>query len=120
MSVTRGDIYMVNFGKGFGSIQGGYRPCIIVSNNTGNHFSSIAMVAPITTKTKHPLPTHISVGTETGIKQNSTVLYEQIFVISKSQLVEKVGYKPMTNEDDTAIATALGLFGLGELKLKEK
>lgn len=115
-SIHRGDIYMVNLGFGQDSVQGHLRPCIVVSNNTGNHFSSIVMIAPITTQPKHRLPTHVEIGIDTGLLCKSTALYEQIFVISKSQLEDKVGHKDMGKKDDNAIAIALGLYGKGELR----
>lgn len=118
--ILRGDIYMVNLGMGFESVQGGIRPCIVVSNNTGNYYSSILMIAPVTTQQKNKLPTHVKVDTNTGLPRKSTALYEQIFVVSKSQLRDKVGHKDMTRQDDKAIAIALGINGNGELEIKPK
>lgn len=111
--IHRGDIYMVDLGKGSGSIQGGLRPRLIVSNNVGNYYAPVVMVAPMTTKSKHGIPTHVSAGIETGIPRESTILYEQLMTINKTQLESCVGHKRMNATDDRAIAIALGLNGFG-------
>ena len=36
----RGDMYFTDFGIGLGSEQMGYRPAVIIQNNTGNMYSS--------------------------------------------------------------------------------
>ena len=65
-----------------GSEQGGIRPVVIIQNNTGNRFSTTTIVAPITTKLgKAYLP---------GIYKKSMILLEQIRIIDKSRLLEKL------------------------------
>ena len=56
----RGDIYYANLNPVIGSEQGGIRPVLIISNNTGNRHSPTVIIAPITsrTHTKAKLPTH--------------------------------------------------------------
>ena len=36
MKIKRGDIYLADLGKGYGSEQGGIRPVLVVQNNKGN------------------------------------------------------------------------------------
>lgn len=62
MKIIRGEVYLVDFGQGFGSEQGGVRPAVIVQNNKGNKYSSTTIVVPITSKqTKARIPTHVRV-----------------------------------------------------------
>ena len=59
--VARGDILLVNFGNPTGSEQGGVRPAIVVQNDKGNKYSPTVQVAPITSKMKKRIPTHINI-----------------------------------------------------------
>ena len=55
----RGDMYYADLGRGIGSEQEGYRPVLILQNNTGNKYSPTVIVAAISSKVdakaKHPL-----------------------------------------------------------------
>ena len=57
----RGDMYYADLGRGVGSEQEGYRPVVIIQNNTGNRHSPTVIVAAISSKvggeaqTAHPL-----------------------------------------------------------------
>ena len=88
-----GDIVYVDFGKGYGSEQGGIRPAIIVQNNKGNSVSPCTIVAPMTSEEKNPIPTHIIVHPtdNNGLKKNSTIMFEQIRTIDKSRIISKIG-----------------------------
>ena len=50
--IKRGEIRLCDLGEGYGSIQGGVRPVLIVQNNKGNKYSPTALVCPITSKTR--------------------------------------------------------------------
>ena len=56
----RGDMYYADLGRGIGSEQEGYRPVLILQNNTGNKYSPTVIVAAISSKVdaKAKLPTH--------------------------------------------------------------
>ena len=58
--IMRGDLYYANLDPVIGSEQSGYRPVVIIQNNTGNRFSNTVIVAAITSKpdVKAKLPTH--------------------------------------------------------------
>lgn len=88
-----GDIVYVDFGKGYGSEQGGIRPAIIVQNNKGNSVSPCTIVAPMTSEEKNNLPTHITVypTRDNGLRKISTIMFEQIRTIDKSRIISKVG-----------------------------
>ncbi len=78
----RGDVYYCNL-DGIDSEQQGIRPVVILSNNKGNFYGSIVVVASITSKKKHLPQIHVSVGKEIGLKIDSYVLTEHIRTISK-------------------------------------
>ena len=77
------DIYYCDLGKNLGREQGGIRPCIILQNNMGNKYSPTTIIAPFTTATKRPLPTHIPLKLH---GRDTCILMEQIRVIDKSRI----------------------------------
>lgn len=80
----RGQVWWVgNSNKDYssGSVQSDNRPCVIVSNNTGNLFSPILTVLPCTTADKKDLPTHISVKIN---NTQSVILCEQVKTVNKT------------------------------------
>ena len=89
----RGDIYYADLGKGIGSEQAGYRPVVIIQNNTGNRFSPTVIVASITsrTATKAKLPTHVYIDETSGLGRPSIVLLEQLRTIDKRRLERHAG-----------------------------
>jgi mRNA-degrading endonuclease toxin of MazEF toxin-antitoxin module len=93
MEIKRGDIYLVNLGELDGtSIQKGIcRPCIIVSHPNANTYSTVLHVIPVTSKSKKPLPTHVIIGTDTGLKFESIAMAEQNMPIARENLIRKVG-----------------------------
>lgn len=91
-AIRRGDIYRTDLNPVFGSEQGGYRPVLVIQNNTGNRFSPTVIVAAITSRSKHKLPTHVMLPTEIeGLERDSVVLLEQIRTIDKKRLDSYVG-----------------------------
>ena len=107
MEILRGDIYFVSHGITTGSEQEPGKPAVIVSNNTGNHFSNAVEVVYLTSKDKKTLPTHAKVMCRTP----STALCEQVTCVSKERLIEYV--RTCTDEEmediDRAIMIALDL-----------
>ena len=73
--VQRGEIYYVNLGSNLGSEQSGYRPVLIIQNDTGNKYSPTTIVATLTSKKKKYLPTHVFIKKDScnGLDLNSTV-----------------------------------------------
>lgn len=95
MEILRGSVWNVDLGSTYkGSIQGNKRPCVVISNNYGNYYSKILLVVPITSSTtKHYLPTHSSI----ELTKPSIVLCEQIFTITKDDLISYV--RDLTDEE---------------------
>ena len=97
-AVHRGDIFFADLGTHSGtSIQSGYRPVLVISNNKGNAHSETITVMPMTGSFKRTdLPCHTVLKPE-QIKDRqcsfskTTILAEQITTISKSALKSYVG-----------------------------
>ena len=89
----RGDMYYADLGQGVGSEQKGYRPVVIVQNDTGNKHSPTVIVAAISSKVgvKPKLPTHYFINAECGLDRPSIVLMEQIRTLDKQRLTEYIG-----------------------------
>lgn len=79
-NIQRGDMYYADLDPIVGSEQGGYRPVLIIQNNTGNKHSPTVIVAAVTSKAgvKAKLPTHYFLQPGHGLKLTSLVLLEQL------------------------------------------
>lgn len=95
MEVKRYDIVQADLSGTVGSEQGGVRPVLIIQNDIGNLHSPTTIVIPFSTKTfKNPnQPTHtlIKRSADTGLKEDSVLLGEQIRVISYQRIKKKIG-----------------------------
>ena len=87
----RGEVYSVDFGIGKGSVQGGLRPAVIVQNNIGNIHSPTVLVAPLTSKNKRELPTHVKFSGTERSSCSGTIMLEQIFTVNKFELLKCLG-----------------------------
>lgn len=77
-----------------GSVQGGYRPVFILSNNKNNTYSTTLNVIPITSRmSKKKLPVHVELWdyNEYGLKVPSTLLIEQIQTVNIERLDKCIG-----------------------------
>lgn len=107
------DIFLVNVGRNNGSVQRGYRPCLIVQNNMGNYYSPTLIIACLSSVIKKlNLPTHVLIEKGYGLKTDSILLAEQLFTIDRSALGDFIG--SVTREQDRnrinlALETSLGL-----------
>ena len=108
----RNEIYMAVLPVTSKSVQYGKRPVLIVQNDIGNEMSPTTIVAPITSRSQRNMPTHVTIGPETGLKNESVVLCEQLVTVNISTLSEKIGEvtdKKTICAIDDAIACSLGL-----------
>ena len=86
--IKRGMVVIVNLPiQTENSIQGGERPCVIVSNNMGNRYSPNVTIIPLTSRSKKDLPTHVVIKSY----NNSIALGEQIMTIPKAWIVSLKG-----------------------------
>jgi mRNA interferase MazF len=92
IAIKRGDVVVVNLDPTIGVEIKKTRPAIVVSNNSINHFSQLAVVVPLTKNTAHLSPSHvvISKGT-TRLTFTSKVVTEQIKAVDKRRIVRKLG-----------------------------
>ncbi len=89
-----GEIWLCELNKNSGSVQSGYRPVFILSNDLNNTYSSILNVVPITTKmNKRKLPVHVELWdyAKYGLRKPSTMMIEQISTIPVDALDKKIG-----------------------------
>lgn len=112
MQIKKGDVYYADLTPVIGSEQGGVRPVLIIQNNIGNRYSPTVIVAAITTShSKHPLPTHVRLSGNYGLRRDSMVLLEQVRTIDRSRLREYIGrLEPEELQFvDQALAVSLGM-----------
>jgi mRNA interferase MazF len=111
--IRRGDIFYADLGFGVGSEQSGFRPALILSNDTGNRHGRTVIVAVITSRAedKPKLPTHCPLKRQQGLGRDSIVLLEQIRTIDKTRLKEYIGTlgDDDMNRADRALAIGVGL-----------
>ncbi len=89
-----GEIWMCNLITKNGSVQSGYRPVFILSNDKNNTYSTTLNIIPITTKmNKRRLPVHVELWSykQYGLTSPSTMLVEQIMTISIENLDRCIG-----------------------------
>jgi len=105
-----GEIWMCNLSVKEGSVQGGYRPVFILSNDKNNTYSTTLNIIPITSKmNKKRLPVHVELWLyqEYGLKSPSTMLVEQIMTVpvdSFDKCVGKVSDNKVLSDISNAIA----------------
>ena len=113
--IKRGDVFYAELNPVVGSEQGGTRPVLIISNNTGNRHSPTVIIAAITSRvhTKAKLPTHTSVKDFEGLDKDSIILLEQIRTIDKQRLKQYMGMMPdnIMARVDKALAISISLKG---------
>ena len=111
--IKRGDIVYIDLGKLHnGSIQDGYRPCVIIQNDIGNKYSPCVIVCPLTSRGKKSIPTHVDVGIEDGLYSDSIVLCEQIQTRCKSEIKTRAILhlsEDKMEEINKALAISIGL-----------
>lgn len=89
------DIWMCNMANSEGSVQGGYRPALVLSNDRNNTYSPTVNVIPITSKmNKRNLPIHVEIWNHSrfGLKTPSTLMVEQIRIIPIESLDKYIGH----------------------------
>jgi mRNA interferase MazF len=111
--IRRGDMFYADLPPGAGSEQSGYRPVLIISNDTGNRHSQTVIAAVITSRMsgKDKLPTHCPLKRRQGLGRDSLVLLEQIRTLDKTRLKEYIGTleAEAVTKVDRALAISAGL-----------
>ena len=113
VSIKRGDILLVNLDPVKGSEQGMIRSVLVIQNDISNEYSPTTIIAPITSKVyKKEYPTNVQISLkESGLKLESTVLFNQIRTIDKSRILRRLGQlaPELMRKADLAIKASLGL-----------
>ncbi len=89
----RGDIVIANLELITGSEQGGIRPVLIIQNDVLNIHAPTTIITPITSKiyTKD-YPTNVQfLSSSSGLKNESTILLNQIRTIDKKRIIKRIG-----------------------------
>jgi mRNA interferase MazF len=82
----------------------------VVQNDIGNQFSPTTFVAALTARTKGAYPFHVSfTAEESGMKQDGTVLLEQIITVDRSRLRRKRGKLSVERMKEVAAALKVSL-----------
>ena len=92
----RGELYWVNLDPTVGSEIAKTRPCLILSNDLGNQFSTRVIVAALTSRGLdriYPYEVLIPVG-EGGLTETSKVMLDQIRTVDKRRLGRFIGVLP--------------------------
>ena len=87
------EIWMCRLPENEGSVQSGYRPVFISSNDVNNRYSSTLNIIPITSKAKKRIPVHVELEKYQayGLATQSTMLIEQITTVPISSLDRRLG-----------------------------
>ena len=87
------EIWMCWLPENNGSVQSGYRPVFISSNDMNNKYAPTLNIIPITSKAKKRLPIHVELDhfQDYGLSSFSTMLVEQIMTVSASALDRRIG-----------------------------
>ena len=96
----------------------GYRPVVIIQNDTGNKHSPTVVAAAVTSKVdaKAKQPTHCFIGADYGLDMPSVILLEQIRTLDKQRLEKYVGRLSEKHLSDLnhALAISVGLIPVQE------
>lgn len=115
-SPRRGEIYFGTLDPVVGSEQGGFRPVLILQNDTSNQHSPVTIAACITSapaKVERPTDVAIPAGT-CGLTRPSRVMLNQIRTVDKSRLERRVGKLTAAQmaQVDEALKISFGLIPL--------
>ena len=121
--IHRGDIYYMDFGNQQGSTVHGIRPAMVVQNNVGNRHSPTVIVAAITTEIKKTRqPTHVQLGSQFGLPQESMLMLEQLTTIDKVMLRQYIGTadEAFMKTIDRALSVSVGIYLLKRKRRRNK
>lgn len=95
VAVRRGDVVLASLDPSIGVEIKKTRPVIVVSNDSINHLSQLAVVVPLTTNIAHLSPSHAVIPRGVaGLTFASKAVTEQIKAVDKRRLVKRLGRLP--------------------------
>lgn len=114
----RGQVLFADLGKRPPGVEGGIRPCVVVSCDESNHSGAPQItICPLSSKLKN-IPVHVQIKPEDvkgySLRTVSDLLPEDIQTISKSAVMGELGYIAADSEVmefiNKALIMQLGLF----------
>lgn len=110
--IMRGDIVYIDLGQhSKSSVQSGMRPCVVLSNNKNNQYSSILNVCPFTSKLdKKYIPVHVLITPDNVkgyLRMKAVFLGEQIVTVDRRKVISKVGHIDSDSELMKSLETAI-------------
>lgn len=124
----RGDVVYADFGHKPHGVEGGLRPCVIVSCDASNHDGApMVTVCPLSSNIK-PIPVHVQVKPEDvkgyRLKTISDFMPEDIQTVAKGAIRGKTGYIPVDTEVmeqiDRALIRQLNLMRVARIMVLEE
>jgi mRNA interferase MazF len=112
--ISRGDIYLVSFDPTVGHEIKKTRPALIIQNDVGNRYSSLTIVAAITSKIS-PVPYPVEVVVEptnaNGLSARSAIRLDQVRTVDRQRLIKRLGQvdRATMTMVDRAARISLGL-----------
>ena len=113
-AIRRGEIYLVSFDPTVGHEIKKTRPALVIQNDVGNHYSSLTIVAAITSKVStvpYPVEVIIEPSKANGLEAVSAIRLDQIRTVDKQRLIKRLGAidSALVHKVDGAIQISLGL-----------
>ena len=90
----RGEIYLVEFDPSRGHEIQKTRPAVIIQNDIGNRYSSVTIVAAVTSKlspTPYPVEVGVAPSKGNGLALPSAINLGQIRSVDRERLVKRLG-----------------------------
>jgi len=117
ITVRRGDIFLVSFDPTVGHEIRKTRPALVIQNDVGNKYSSLTIVAAITSTlslTPYPVEVVIDPSSVTGLNARSAIRLDHIRTIDRQRLIKRLGRAGLAAMErvDGAIKISLGLIAL--------
>jgi len=112
--VLRGEIYLCSFDPTIGHEIRKTRPALVIQNDIGNRYSSLTIVAAITS-TISPVPHPVEIVVEpdagNGLGVRSSIRLDQVRTVDRQRLIRRLGRVGTATlaEVDRAIRFSLGV-----------
>ena len=111
--MTRGDVWLMDFGAVQGSEQAGMRPALVLQDDTLNTWLRTVVIVPFTTNLRwgrFPFCVAVNAG-EGGLVSDSVALCHQVRVCDRARLQRRLGQldPEALSKMEEALHVALGL-----------
>jgi len=113
-NIQRGELYLCSFDPTVGHEIKKTRPALVIQNDVGNHYSSLTIVAAISSSVSvvpYPVEVIVQPISGNGLDVRSSIRLDQIRTVDRQRLVRRLGVldaATMTKVDE-AIKISLGL-----------